>query len=95
MEELKAELKQLEEAHVKLKRRAIRNYCLSKNKVKLGDILTDHIGSIKVQKIGIYYNASDSQCVYDGIVLTKSLKPRKDSSLRSVFLNNIKQHTVS
>ena len=59
--------------------------------VKIGDIVTDHTGSVKVERITFYRGFNDSLpvCVYHGIELKKDLTPTKKGDKREVYQNNI------
>lgn len=71
------------------KREAMREYCLSNNIVNVGDIVTDQIGSVKVESISVSANFGSPCCLYNGIELKKDLKPKKNGSRRSVYQSNI------
>jgi len=88
-EELKAKLAGIEERASERKKDAIREYCLGNNTVKIGDIVADHIGSVKVERILVEYSLTRPQCVYVGAELKKDLTPRKDGSKRSVYAQNL------
>ena len=88
-DELKTKLAGIEERANERKKDAIREYCFGNNTVKIGDIVTDLIGSVKVEKILIEYSLTRPQCVYFGAELKKDLTPRKDGSKRSVYAQNI------
>lgn len=88
-EELKAKLEWIEERANERKKDAIREYCLVNNSVKIGDIVTDHIGSVKVEKILVEYSLTRPQCIYVGSELKKDLTPRKGGSKRNVYAQNL------
>ena len=75
------------EAHKK-KRALQRKYALSNNTFKIGDIVTDHIGSVRVEKILFYYDQVPS-CVYVGIQITKKGKPVKSGEKRNAYQINL------
>ncbi len=58
---------------------------------KIGDIVTDHIGSVKVERIECAYGFSDDYpiAVYHGTCYTKTGKPFKSGEERSIWGNNI------
>lgn len=86
----KSAIKEIErEMHVKKSQLAAK-YAKTNRKHKIGDIVTDHIGSILVEKIMFtngYSSLPDS--VYEGPILTKQNKPRKDGKVRDVYQFNI------
>lgn len=69
----------------------VREFAFANNTVKVGDIVTDHIGSIIVESINSCmpsYNKLPS-CVYFGLELKKDKTPRKDKSKRRVHSSNL------
>lgn len=69
-------------------------YALSNNNFKVGDIVTDHIGSIKIEKIKVHVNGFignyKPECKYIGIELKKDLTPTKIKKERVVYQSNVK-----
>ena len=63
------------------------------NPYKIGDIVTDHIGSIIIDKIQSAwgYGGTPPSAVYGGLVLKKDGTPTKKMERRSVFQGNIKK----
>ena len=89
LQEYKNRLKESEEKH-RAEIRALRIEFALKNATSTkGDIVTDHMGSIRVEAIscGSY---GDPQTVYYGIELKKDLTPRKDGAKRWVYQSNLK-----
>jgi len=89
-ENYKAELKKIKEDSDKLimelNVRFIKNVC----KFKKGDIVTDHIGSICVEKISYQTKlGSHPEFIVYGVELKKDLNPRKDGSKRAIYQSNI------
>jgi len=79
-EEYTEKLTGLHEKHRQENLKLDRDYALANNTVQVGDIITDHIGSIRVEQIKFTVGLSFRDfpcCVYFGIVLTKSGKPNK------------------
>ena len=68
-----------------------REYAYSNNTVKIGDIITDHIGSIKVEKIqwGFAFSRDYSECIYTGIELKKDKTPTKRGNKRQIYQSNL------
>lgn len=88
LKEYKNRLKESEDKH-RAEIRALRSEFALKNAIHaVGDITTDHIGSIKVTGIGCA-NYGDPQTIYYGIELKKDLTPRKDGAKRWVYQSNI------
>lgn len=68
-----------------------RDYALENSSVITGDIVTDNIGSIIVEKVKYTMGVSTRapECCYWGIELTKKMNPRKDGSKRLVLQSNL------
>ena len=66
-------------------------YALSHNKVKIGDIITDHIGCIKVEEIGTtkIYGSPLPLCTYLGSEYTKKGEIKKNGNRRVVWQSNL------
>lgn len=84
-------LAKLQNEFERKKRKLMREFALSNNTVKADDIVTDHIGSIKVECIKIYIPLGKKlpACKYIGIELKKDKTPRKDKSKRVVYQKNL------
>lgn len=68
----------------------IRKYCIEISKASVGDIVTDHIGSVIVEKIGFYFQCWDKPLpTYFGFEITKAGKRRKNQSKRTVYGSNV------
>ena len=65
-----------------------KKYALSNNPIKIGDKVTDHIGTIKVEGIGVFMEPVPS-CIYRGVCYTKAGKPVKSNEKRNVYQDNI------
>lgn len=67
-------------------------YALAHNSVKVGDVVEDHIGKIRVEsiKFSIGLNSGLPSCVYIGSVLNKDGSLSKREANRSVFQTNLK-----
>lgn len=78
-----------------LKKDLYRKFATANNTYKVGDIVTDHIGSIIIEKIeflapSTFFNRDYPECSYLGIELTKKGEPKKNGSKRYVYQYNIK-----
>ena len=69
-----------------------KEYAYSHNTIKVGDFITDHIGTIKVEKISYAKFNPTPECVYIGPIYTKSGHRSKCGGIRYVFQRNIKGH---
>jgi hypothetical protein len=68
-----------------------RQYAFSNNPHSIGDVVTDHIGSIKVEEIKwtIDHGTLLPTCVYYGVVLKKDGTPTKKGDRRPVWQSNL------
>jgi hypothetical protein len=69
-----------------------KEYALSNNKVKIGDIVKGHNVIILVEKIRIYsgfLSKGYPMCEYIGVCLTKKLKPYKSGEKGHVFQDEV------
>lgn len=82
------ELVAIEKEYESAKKCIIRQYCNTNNPYKVGDIFTDHIGSVKIESIGYYYHKNEPCCIYIGPELKKNGEPRKDGSIRQAWQSN-------
>ncbi len=81
-----------EESEAK-RRNLMIEYALENNSVQVGDIIEDHAGRIKVDKIKVTRTLSSRypQCIYEGEALTKKGVPHKKSFRREVYQSNLKK----
>lgn len=93
LEEYKARLADLEKEHKAKRNELARNYAMSNNPYKIGDILQDHYQIIKVERIGYGYNLYGlPECWYRGTQLTKKFEPKKRQDLDSRMVqSNVKR----
>lgn len=63
-------------------------FAQERNTIKRGDTITDHIGSICVEKI-VLYNDRVPSCIYVGCCLTKKGKPFKSGEKRGIYQTNL------
>jgi hypothetical protein len=68
----------------------IKQYCDANNPYKVGDIFTDHIGSIKIEKIKYSEGGFGvmPQCFYFGTELKKDGTPKKSGDKRQAWQSN-------
>ena len=90
-EEYKSKLNEINKDY-ELKLKSLdKDYAFSNNPFKIGDIVTDHIGSIKIEEIKAYLSRFPYPCcVYYGIELTKKGEPYKKGTKRKIYQSNIK-----
>ena len=87
-EELDSKLSQLEQEYSLNKKKLIIEFCDANNPYKVGDIFTDHIGSIRIEKIKYSLYMGKPCCVYYGVELKKDLTPRKIQMNRKAWQSN-------
>ena len=74
LERYKAKIGKINKEASDKKLRLNKEYALSNSHVKIGDIVTDHMGSVCVELIGIF-NDRIPCCIYMGVCITKAGKP--------------------
>lgn len=90
--ELKSRLSTIKRDALKAELKLIREYCFANNPVKVGDVITDHYHTIKVESISPDISASyqgDYHCIYYGVELTKSGKPKVKNPSNSLHGVNL------
>lgn len=88
--EYKIRMLEIERDAEQKKRQLITECALSNNIVKIGDTFTDHIGTIRVEKIKIASRGDGRlpECVYFGAMLRKDLTPFKSGEKRDAYESN-------
>jgi hypothetical protein len=91
-EEYILKLKKLEEKFNNEKKELYKEYALSNNPYKVGDIIEDHYHVIKIEKIEVHkFLEAFPSCVYKGEVLTKKLIPAKVQKDVYMYQSGIKR----
>jgi len=90
-EEYKNKKSVIEHDYNKRLRALAMDYASSNSSVIVGDIVTDHIGSVLVDNIKFSMSSANKNptCVYYGVELTKKMQPRKSGSVRGVWQTNL------
>lgn len=88
--EYKKRLKAINEEAAAKKQSLAKEYALAHNSVKIGDVVEDHIGRIKVEKVNFQSFGELPRCVYFGIEITKAGTPSKKGTKRWVYQSNLK-----
>lgn len=88
-EEYKIKLKQIDKERDKSLQLLYKEYALSNNPYKIGDIIKDHQSIIKIESIGIYKGYYFSGCKYFGTKLTSKLVPFKNGDKSTIYQMNI------
>jgi len=91
--ETKHEFDKIEQKYWKRLRQLAYDYAMSNNTVNIGDHITDHVGTIEVDKINAGLNqwsgTNNPICWYEGWVLTKQGHRRKDKKRYIIFQDDI------
>lgn len=87
-EEYDQALKGLKESYDQKKTELMKDYARSNCPYSVGDILKDHIGIIRVERIG-YYLTEPPQCMFYGTELTVKLVPNKKHTRREMYQKNV------
>ena len=90
-EEYLEKKKQLESEHAEQLVFLAKKYAFSNNTVLVGDTVTDHIGSIIVEKIKFSQGSfgKPPECVYFGTSLKKDGKPFESGEKRAAYQSNL------
>lgn len=90
-EDLKLLLQKLDIEYQQNKRRVFAKYALFHNPYKIGDIVSDHKTTIKIEKIGtsVDYGNQSASCVYSGVQLKKDGTPTIKQNDTTVYQSNI------
>lgn len=90
LEELRSKENEIKDEFANKVSELRRQYCNENNSYKVGDIFTDHIGSIVIESIN-YRLFENPCCIYYGVELKKDGTPRKDGSKRQAWQSNEKK----
>jgi len=84
------EITLLEKEFETKKKELIARYCTENNPYKIGDVFTDHQGSIKIERIlhTKVFGKNDYCCEYYGIVLKKDGTETKNHVRRTAWQSN-------
>ena len=86
-DEYKEKIKKIESSALIAKKDLSVEYARTHNEVKIGDIFTDHMGSILVEGIS-YVDTDRPSCAYKGKILGKDLTPLKSGKQRIAWQEN-------
>jgi hypothetical protein len=89
--EYKDSVKSLEEKLEWDKTELMKQFVRENNPYKVGDIITDHIGSLKIEKMGYAWGFSGSMpcATYFGLEINKDGTPNKKGKQRTAHQSNI------
>lgn len=93
IEDYELRLKEINERFEKEKKELAKEYAFSNSTYSIGDIITDSVGSIKIELIqytvgGSFYS-KHPQCVFSGVELKKDLTPTKKGEKRKIYQSSI------
>ena len=90
--EYEDKLRLLKKEHEEKRMQLIKEYVDSNNPYKIGDVVTDHVCSIIIEKIKYHISLSGFPCaVYYGPELKKDGTPKKNGNKTYVYQINLKQ----
>ena len=93
IEEYESRLKVITENFENQKKHLAQEYAFSNSPYKEGDIITDSVGSIKIEfiqyTVGGNFYSKYPQCVFTGIELKKDLTPTKKGEKRKINQSSI------
>jgi hypothetical protein len=93
-EEFRTKVKAIDIEYDNKKLLLAKEYADSNNTVKIGDIVKDHIGSVRVEEIKYNLRSIRPDCVYFGQELKKNGEPKKRVSKRMVYQMNMNRELV-
>jgi hypothetical protein len=90
-EDYQSKVKQLESDFEALKTDYMRDFVIANNPYKKGDIVTDHIGTIKIESMRFSWGGLGRQpcAIYYGVELKKNGEPKKNGNKRDVYQSNV------
>ena len=94
LKDLEIELKKIEAECEEKKKSSIIAYCDANNPYDIGDIISDHLSTIKIDKIKYTRGMLrlDPECIYYGEKLRKSdMKPFKNGDRECIYQSNINE----
>jgi hypothetical protein len=90
MDDLNAQIYQIAESKKKEIKSLELKYIQGIKKYDVNDVVEDHLGIVKIEKIIVQKEVNGIVPIYHGLELTKSFKPKKSGSRRYVFEQQIK-----
>lgn len=93
IEEYESRLKAIKERFEKESQELSKEYAFSNSNYSIGDIITDNVGSIKIERIqfsvGGNFMRKYPECVFTGVELKKDLTPTKKGEKRKIYQSSI------
>lgn len=95
LQEYQNRLSELEKRYQQDQRKLIAEYAFANNPYKVGDLFTDHVGTIRIEKIQatVPYLSADKapSCVYTGMEVKADGTPMKKGKVRGAYQTNEKK----
>lgn len=88
-EELKKQIEEIDKQANRDKIQLAKAFAVANNSYKVGDIIKDHVKTIRINNMHIYVSLSDPQYIYTGVELLKSGKENKLGKIGEIFQCNI------
>ena len=88
-DEFIAKKQELRKHHENELRKLNKEFALSNNKVKIGDIIEDHRTRIEVEIIDLFCGCSFPSCKYSGPRLKKDNTPYKSGEIDTIYQINL------
>ena len=88
-DELKSALKEAANEYELKKSEIYGMYAFSNNPYKIGDIISDNVGTIKIEKIKFNVSFGESECVYIGTQYNKNGEVSKKQDHNTIYQSNI------
>lgn len=85
-------LSELSRLHTLKQYAVMEEYAFANSTVKIGDMFTDHLGTIKVEEIKICVQSGVTSCIYIGPIYTVKGKPAKNKMTREAYQCNEAQN---
>jgi hypothetical protein len=80
---------ELVDAHKKELIDLAKEYALANNPYKVGDLFTDHMGVIRVEKISVHFSSYGMpSCIYYGVIINKNGLYNKRGEKRNAYQTN-------
>ena len=88
-EEYKTKIRELKSNLEQQELELMKEFVRSNNPYKVGDIVTDHIGRLKIEKMSYSWGFGNPEAVYYGTELKKDGTVCKKQTGRALFQSNI------
>ena len=83
----KKELNEIEENYKAAKSVLYKKYAKSQIIYNIGDVVTNGLTTIKIEKYGTYIGLGKPEIIYTGVELRKDMSPKKRQEITSIYGN--------